>query len=354
MKTTFKDFLIYESTKVLRKIVYKWNEQSKYKLNDIDTFIDKTQDFYHNNNIEMIVIKYYLDNGHDISPDLLDKILQIMDNKRHSYQDVIKSLNTYVDDNSDVEIKEKIDFNKIDGINLFRTSDDGKLKIYTLDADDVTVYSQNELSNIDSNDISSELEDKIIELIGFDGGFADIEELRQNLRHVINVQYGKNTNPWCLLSAKDGILNNDSMFYWYCEYNAFNKMIATYEDKLVSFFASDYEEMWWDLQDKATQYVYKKDNIVYYYYMSKIYKIDRDNCKVEIGLLEDVDKSFSFEIKNGKLKKLSTDIETVNDIFDESDIYVDIDKINIPVNNSCQDIEYFRKLINKQYNESEF
>lgn len=76
------------------------------------------------------------------------------------------------------------------------------------------------------------------------------EESRQNMRKIINTHFGKNCSPWCLLQGdENGNLTENSARYWE-HYNKYPKRVAFHDGKLIAFFASDNNPVWWSREDK--------------------------------------------------------------------------------------------------------
>ena len=75
-------------------------------------------------------------------------------------------------------------------------------------------------------------------------------ESQQAIRDIIDTHLGTRANPWCITSALDGNLTDESWEYWE-SYSAYPKRIAFHDGKVVALFASDSAwPIWWDTQDR--------------------------------------------------------------------------------------------------------
>lgn len=64
------------------------------------------------------------------------------------------------------------------------------------------------------------------------------------VRRIVDAQWGKKANPWCLISRTGG--NLDAWHYWQ-RYNAYPKHIAFQNGKLLAFCANvNRRNLWWD------------------------------------------------------------------------------------------------------------
>lgn len=64
------------------------------------------------------------------------------------------------------------------------------------------------------------------------------------VRRIVDAQWGKKANPWCLISRSGG--NLDAWHYWQ-RYNAYPKHIAFQDGKLLAFCANVNKRiLWWD------------------------------------------------------------------------------------------------------------
>lgn len=76
---------------------------------------------------------------------------------------------------------------------------------------------------------------------------------QEAVRKIIDLQWGEDCNPWCLVSRNGDGLNINYRHYWVQTYNAYPKAIAFQNGKLLAFSANGNDELiWWDRQDKAT------------------------------------------------------------------------------------------------------
>ena len=80
---------------------------------------------------------------------------------------------------------------------------------------------------------------------------ADTKEAQKAVRHIVDIQWGKDSNPWCLITRAKG---QKPWAYWqgYC---AYPKHIAFQNGKLLAFCANDVpgEILWWDKQDNHSE-----------------------------------------------------------------------------------------------------
>lgn len=214
MVSRFKDFLLLESTKQLKNIIQKWwgNKDERYFITIDDLYNELDTKYGNDNNAYMIAAKYFIDNGSMPIQKELDKILKIMKKKKQSYQDIIKiGFDDYLIDNADVDIKEEY-----------------------INPDDIET-----LEFIYEN---KEYDIKVYKILNGDAIY--------DLRKIINNHRGKNANPWCLLQGdNDGNLKKEAFEFW-DDYDFYIKAVAFRKSKIYAFYASDYEPVWWDLQDK--------------------------------------------------------------------------------------------------------
>ena len=79
----------------------------------------------------------------------------------------------------------------------------------------------------------------------------DTEAGQEAVRRIIDANWGKDANPWCLAARHNSSLD-EAWGYWN-DYNSIPKRIAFKDGKLLAFCASDkgYTE-WWDREDTAS------------------------------------------------------------------------------------------------------
>lgn len=71
------------------------------------------------------------------------------------------------------------------------------------------------------------------------------------VRKIVDMQWRKDANPWCLIARKNGEL--DQAYNMWKNYNAVPKHIAFQNGKLIAFCANTREEtLWWDRNDEST------------------------------------------------------------------------------------------------------
>lgn len=69
------------------------------------------------------------------------------------------------------------------------------------------------------------------------------------VRKIVDTNWGKDANPWCLISRKDNGSMDGAWSYW-THYNKFPKQIAFQNNKLIAFRASRVStDFWWNRQD---------------------------------------------------------------------------------------------------------
>lgn len=79
------------------------------------------------------------------------------------------------------------------------------------------------------------------------------------VRKIVDLQWGTNSNPWCLISRQDYCDDEEEAMEnaWdmWRRYNAYPKHIAFQKGKLLAFCANDSSKKacWWDREDKASQ-----------------------------------------------------------------------------------------------------
>lgn len=74
------------------------------------------------------------------------------------------------------------------------------------------------------------------------------------VRNVIDVQWGKDANPWCLAARGGQSKSLDCAWSMWKHYNKFPKQIAFQDGKLVAFRASDSKiDYWWDRNDNKSK-----------------------------------------------------------------------------------------------------
>lgn len=70
------------------------------------------------------------------------------------------------------------------------------------------------------------------------------------VRRIVDAQWGKKANPWCLISRSGG--NLDAWHYWQ-RYNAYPKHIAFQDGKLLAFCANvNKKNLWWDRHNQLS------------------------------------------------------------------------------------------------------
>lgn len=70
------------------------------------------------------------------------------------------------------------------------------------------------------------------------------------VRKIVDMQWGKKANPWCLISRTGG--NLDAWHYWQ-RYNAYSKHIAFQDGKLLAFCANTNKHiLWWDRHNQLS------------------------------------------------------------------------------------------------------
>ena len=70
------------------------------------------------------------------------------------------------------------------------------------------------------------------------------------VRKIVDAQWGKKANPWCLITPP----MNDAWKYW-CTYNGFPKQIAFQNGKLLAFRANRMSKnnLWWNREDQSSE-----------------------------------------------------------------------------------------------------
>lgn len=88
----------------------------------------------------------------------------------------------------------------------------------------------------------------------------DFKEGMETVRKIIDAQWGKDANPWCLAARQDGDLKN--AFTMWNNYDAYPKQIAFQYGKLVAFRANceGEDDMWWDRNDNPSNELTTLDN----------------------------------------------------------------------------------------------
>ena len=85
------------------------------------------------------------------------------------------------------------------------------------------------------------------------------------IRKILDVQRGKDSNPWCLVSRVNERL--DQAWKYWCYYNVYPKHVAFQNGKIIAFSASECAQtVWWDLRDHdddVIQYKNAKGQINY-------------------------------------------------------------------------------------------
>lgn len=227
MKTTFKEFLLLESTKQLRKLVSKWYDESEIDLSyDFDTLVEKLDELYSDdNNAFMIAAKYYIEKGKLPNDKEVKRAVKIMKKKKHSYSQINSiGLDEYLNNFNDVIKEDYISPNEYPNIlSLYKNIEEYGLTIYNIDESDKT-------------------------------------ETLNTLRRILTNHRGKNANPWCLLQGDElGYIRDDAFGYW-DSYDEYEKMVAFKNGKMYAFYASSDVPIWWDLQDKARIGIVVDDN----------------------------------------------------------------------------------------------
>lgn len=81
----------------------------------------------------------------------------------------------------------------------------------------------------------------------------DTPEAVKAVRQIIDNQLGYDTNPWCLVTRKDGKLKQ-AQEYWIHTYAGYPKHIAFQNGKLFALCANtNSKNLWWDLKNKDSQ-----------------------------------------------------------------------------------------------------
>lgn len=76
----------------------------------------------------------------------------------------------------------------------------------------------------------------------------DSKQALQTVRKIVDMQLGVKTNPWCLITNKEG---ENPWHYWNKVYIGYPKHIAFKNGKVFAFCAGNNEQNeWWDLKDK--------------------------------------------------------------------------------------------------------
>lgn len=79
----------------------------------------------------------------------------------------------------------------------------------------------------------------------------DSEEGQAAVRKIVDLQWGRDANPWCIVSRSGAGLNYNYKEYWE-HYDSFPKHIAFQNGKLLAFYASKGEQpYWWDREDHS-------------------------------------------------------------------------------------------------------
>lgn len=74
----------------------------------------------------------------------------------------------------------------------------------------------------------------------------DSQKGMEAVRKVVDAQWGKDCNPWCLVSRAEDDSMDDAWNKWNT-YSAYPKHIAFQEGHLIGFCANHYDELtWWD------------------------------------------------------------------------------------------------------------
>lgn len=103
------------------------------------------------------------------------------------------------------------------------------------------------------------------------------------IRKIIDAQYGRDRNPWCLISRENGKL--DKAWKYWKGYNAYPKHVAFKDGKIFAFCANDYAQtVWWDMDDH--------DNDVLTYYTEEGYWEELRTQEYKLYTLEQKAKLF--------------------------------------------------------------
>ena len=88
----------------------------------------------------------------------------------------------------------------------------------------------------------------------------DFKEGMEAVRKVIDAQWGKDANPWCL-AARNNADNLKDAFVMWNSYDGYPKQIAFQHGKLLAFRASGEEyDKWWDRNDNPSSELKTLDN----------------------------------------------------------------------------------------------
>ena len=83
----------------------------------------------------------------------------------------------------------------------------------------------------------------------------DTRKGQQAVRNIIDMQWRKEANPWCLAARQDGTLKK-AWGFWIHTYTKYPKQIAFQNDQLLAFRAEHFNssiDSWWNRKDKSTR-----------------------------------------------------------------------------------------------------
>lgn len=95
----------------------------------------------------------------------------------------------------------------------------------------------------------------------------DSEAGMKAVREIVDTEWGKYANPWCLVAREDVDDDENDMeqaWYYWNQYNAYPKHIAFQNGHLLAFCANDDKQIiWWDREDSGTEQLVLNDGQEY-------------------------------------------------------------------------------------------